>query len=205
MRTNTYEMFKMLHNLEYQELKQAVKDFGGYVHFGYGDDCDDEKYDGKGLTHTDYPMVAVNVAKWEVGPEDVYIRSCLIDKDGRLIIYAEQKDAFDGEFELDYHDIEFGHISFITDQIPSKEDMGEPSNIQVANFVTLGGELVDIDCNNMTWQYGTNSNSDTTLSGTFTTDTDRPYTIIGFDGCDSLPYAVRDVLKRLGYALDLHS
>lgn len=204
MRTNTYEMFRMLHNVEHQELKQAVKDFGGYVHFGYGDDCDDENYDGRGLTHTDYPIVAVNVSKWECGPEDVYIRSCLIDKDGRLIIYAEQKDSFDGEFELDYDDIEFGHISFITDLIPSKEDMGEPSNIRSAEFRTLSGEYVLIETDKCHWYYYPSDN-EPRLSGLYETDTDRPCTIIGFDGCDDLPYAVRDALKRLGYALELHS
>ena len=107
-RTNTYPKFKELHNTELQELKQAIRQFGGYAHFGYD-------YTGEGATHTDFPVIAVNVSD---EPEDVYIRSCLIDENGNLIIWAEQKSAIDGAFELDTSDIMFGHVGFITDQIP---------------------------------------------------------------------------------------
>lgn len=202
MKTNTYCLFKKLHDIEFQELKKAVKDFGGYVHFGDKESCKDYDCDENCLTNTEYPVVAANVSKWEEGPQDVRILSCLIDKDGRLIIWAEPMEAFYGEFELDYHDIEFGHISFITDLIPDKNDKVEPSYIQVASIVTMSGELVNVYTIDKTWEYGKNTDMDVTLSGAFITDERHPNTIIGFGGPDNPPNAVIDVLKRLGYVFD---
>jgi len=196
MRTNTYEFFRLLHGVELRELKKAVDDFGGEIHFG-------EDYIGEDGSGTERPLIAVNRSHGE-GPEDVYINACST-KSGELEILAETKEWGD-EFILRHEEIEFGHVSFITDLIPDKHDYGEASLIHVANISTITGELIEIDTNKQTWKYQV-PDDDYVASGEYFTDIEdgRPFTVIGFssDRSDELPRAVRDVLKRLGYALDL--
>lgn len=111
-RTNTYAKFEELHQIELDELKQAVKEFGGEVHFGMD-------YVGEDASGTERPMVCVN-RKHSEGPEDVYINACRITEDDRLEILAATMKWGD-PFVLQPDEIEFGHISFITDLVPIKE------------------------------------------------------------------------------------
>lgn len=111
-RTNTYAKFKELHQIELDELKQAVKEFGGEVHFGMD-------YVGEDASGTERPIICVNRAHAEE-PENVYINACRITEDGRLeIIAATMK--WEDTFVLQHDEIEFGHVSFITDLVPIKE------------------------------------------------------------------------------------
>ena len=132
-RTNTYEMFRMLHNLEHQELKQAVKNFGGEVHFGFD-------YVGEDASGTERPMVCVNRKHGE-GPEDVYINACRITKDDRLEILAETKWGY--QFVLQHDEIEFGHISFITDLVPDldAERKKSKNNLILETAVFMGWDM----------------------------------------------------------------
>ena len=109
-RIDTYKMFRNIHELEISELKCAVKDFGGAVHFG----CD---YVGEYASGTERPVIAVNVSKWEEGPQDVYINAVCVNN-GTLSILAETK--YGETFDLSPDDIEFGHGGFITDLIPER-------------------------------------------------------------------------------------
>lgn len=113
MKTNTYQLFAALHQVELRELKKAVRGFGGEIHFGMD-------YVGKDGSGTERPIICVNRSLGE-GPEDVYINACRITDDGRLEILAATK-AFDDPFVLRHDDIEFGHVSFITDLIPDKQE-----------------------------------------------------------------------------------
>ena len=197
-------MHRIIHSAEVQELRNAVRNFGrnadGHHVVTFGDDDDDDE---KPNDIKERPCVAVNVSKWETGPQDVYINSIDLTPDNHLVIHAETKDY--GElFTLDTDDIEFGHVSFITDLIPDKEDHGEPSLIKTAEFTTVSGEWVKIHTQAESWEYQRDpEDEETYMEGCLETDDERPFTITGYDGCYELPYAVRDALKRLGYALEL--
>lgn len=113
---DTYELAKLVRNLEIRDLVQAVENYGGRVTFCDTDAVDEEQT-------ADVPeraCVMVNVDN--VGPIDVYINSVEVDDKGKLNIRGEYKEDFD-EYDIDAEDIAVGHIGFITDLIPFKPAM----------------------------------------------------------------------------------
>lgn len=125
-RTDFYAMHKIIHRAAIRELKQVVKNFGGQAYFGTADewnDCDEERtaaLNSEYATHTERPLIAANI-KHSDGPWDYFIDSVMIDADDRLVILAEAKDSVCDPFELMPDEIEFGHVSFITDCIPDRD------------------------------------------------------------------------------------
>ena len=114
-RIDTYRMHGEIHSIEVRELKNAVKEFGGEIHFGFD-------YTGEFASGTERPFVLVNPSKLNY-PQDVFINAIKIDKNNRMDILAETKDGY--EFSLNTDDIEFGHVSFITDLIPDLDKKKE--------------------------------------------------------------------------------
>ena len=110
-----------------QQLKDAVKEFGGEIHFGYD-------YSGEYASGTERPIVLVNPSKWDCNPQDVYVNFVKIDKDNHMTILAETKDGY--AFFLDTDDIEFGHASFITDLIPV-----EKRQLVLETAVIMAGDM----------------------------------------------------------------
>ncbi|MBQ9560577.1 MAG: hypothetical protein IJV08_11470 [Bacteroidaceae bacterium] len=193
-KTDFYQMHRIIHSAELRELQQAVTDFGGEAHFG-------TDYTGPGATGHERPVICVNRYHGE-GPEDVFINAISV-KEGCMDILAETKEYGD-EFTLEPSEIEFGHVSFITDAIPDGTDHGEPSIIKTATFTTVSGEWISVNTDDHTWEYQRDADDDETYaSGGYQTDDDRPCTVIDYDGCFCLPFAVHDALRRLGYAIDL--
>lgn len=194
-RKDFWNMHKLLNEAAVMELKQVVKGFGGAAHFG-------EDYTDEGATGTERPIVLVNT-KYN-GPQDYYINCVGVDGDDHLTIIGEPVEGYEDAGEIPVGDIEFGHISFITDLIPDKEDKGEPSLIKDIVINTIGGEWLSIDTTDNTWEYQRDANDDDTyISGGYETDDERPMTIIDYDGAYDLPRAVKDALRRLGYFLDI--
>lgn len=107
-RLDTYRMHKEIHRKEVHQLKDAVAQFGGEIHFGLD-------YSGEYASGTERPIVAVNISNWDCGPMDVYINAVKIC-DNRLHVLAETKEGM--YFALETDDIMFGHVSFITDLVP---------------------------------------------------------------------------------------
>ena len=187
-------MHRIIHRQELHELEIAVRRFGGEVHFGLD-------YTGHDASGTERPVICVNLSHGE-GPEDVYINAIRIHDDCMEIL-AEHKEYGD-PFILDTDDIEFGHVSFITDNIPDNEDKGTPTLMKTATFITVGNQWLCINTEDHTWEYQDDVDDDETyVSGGYETDDDRPCTVTGYDGCFDLPYAVKEALRNLGYALEL--
>lgn len=134
-------MHKEIHSAEIGELKQAVQNYGGQVYFGHPDDFDEDDEEvqknisGSFRTGTERPIITCST-KYN-GPQDAYINSIKIDEDGSMKLFAEFSEYSDGEFELSTEDIEFGHVSFITDQIPKVK----PSEKRTL-FIRLGVTII---------------------------------------------------------------
>ena len=109
-RLDTYRMHQEIHKIEVQQLKDAVKAFGGEIHFGLD-------YIGEFASGTEKPCVCVNPRHGE-DPLDMYINGVSVDKHGYMTILAVPKDGFGEAQEIGESEIEFGHISFITDLVP---------------------------------------------------------------------------------------
>lgn len=114
---DTYELAKVVRNLEIRDLIQAVENYGGRVTFAEHNDEDDEE-----VTADVYERPCVMVNADNVGPVDVYINSVEVDEDSKLHIRGEYKEDFE-EYDIDETDIAVGHIGFITDLIPLKPAM----------------------------------------------------------------------------------
>jgi len=192
-RQDYYEMHRVIHRAEVNELINVVLEFGGEAHFGLD-------YTGEHATGTERPCVTANQYGY---PVDYYINAVTM-KDGFLRIIAEQKEESGEPCHLTTDDIEFGHVSFITGQIPDREDKGSPTLVADVTVNTIGGQWVSINTKEQTWEFQQDANDDDTyISGSYETDNDRPCTVIGYDGCCDIPLAVKNVLRYIGYALDL--
>lgn len=143
-----YQMHKEIHSAEIRELKQAVQNYGGQVYFGHPDDFDEDDEEvqknisGSFRTGTDRPIITCST-KYN-GPQDAYINSIKIDENGSMKVFAEYSEYSDGEFELSTEDIEFGHVSFITDQIP-KVKPAEKRTLFIRLGVTITGTKEEIE------------------------------------------------------------
>lgn len=125
-RTDFYAMHKIIHRAAINELKQVVKNFGNRVYFGKPDEWNDDNEErddalaSQWAVHTERPIVTVHPKHFE-HPQDVYVDSVVLDSKGDLFIWIEMVDAFCDPFEITPDEIEFGHVSFITDCIPDRD------------------------------------------------------------------------------------
>lgn len=202
-RTDFWKMHQVLHKEAVQELKTVLRAFGGKVVFArYEDDDTQVEPNVK-----DYrPTILVNT-KYN-GPQDFYVNSVELVNGNYLTILGEPVEDYEGESRILTDDIEFGHVSYITDLIPDKADQGESSLIKTAEFKFLGGEWACIHINEHdgAWEFQSNEDDEETYSeGMFETDWEngRPLTVTGYDGCYDLPLAVKEGLRLCGFALEL--
>ena len=108
--TDTRNLYKEIEALDRRELLAAVKAHGGEYVF---------KDDEKGIDHYT-PCVMAGDRHWDHN-EDCNITRVVADGDW-LEIYGVPCDGLDdGEIYLD--DIEYGHLSYITDYIPETEEV----------------------------------------------------------------------------------
>lgn len=108
--TDFYKEYKALDDLERSELIDAVKAHGGEYVFP-----EDSK-----------PCVIGSFKHCETA--QYYVTKVTVDEDDWLTIYGYPTEYWnDGEDEIMF--IEFGHIGFITDQIPETEEVKNVSKV----------------------------------------------------------------------------
>ena len=147
-----YACYEEIKQREISELKEKLKAFGGVAHFG-------QDYTGK-----DCPFVLCN---FDYGPVDMKIRVVRL-KDDELQILGYDTDA--GQYiNISLNDIAYGHISFISDNIPvrlftdksfsisrlSREDLEEKgfdtSDVDDDTMQRLADKLGEDYCEQLFW------------------------------------------------------
>lgn len=108
--TDYYKQYKEIEANEYAELKKAVLAHGGEFRF--------QDEDGNDIDDLFPPIICASNRHWESSCDCVVTRITVVD--GCIKVYGYDKDYSDEEVLLD--DIEFGHISFIIDEIPETEE-----------------------------------------------------------------------------------
>jgi hypothetical protein len=152
-----YACYEEIKQREISELKEKLKAFGSEAHFG-------PDYTGKGETGKDFPFVLCN---FDYGPVDMKIMAVRL-KDDELQILGYDTDA--GQYvNISLDNIAYGHISFISDNIPvrlftdksfsisrlSREDLEQKgfdtSDVDDATMQRLAEKLGDDYCSQLFW------------------------------------------------------
>ncbi len=110
-----YKQYKALEALEREELKKAVLAHGGEFRF--------KTEDGESIDGVNAPIVMAGDSHWDSNCDCVITRVAVVD--GYLEIYGYDKEYGDEEMWLD--DVEFGHLSYIIDEIPETADVSDVS------------------------------------------------------------------------------
>lgn len=110
-----YKKYRELEALEREELKKAVLAHGGEFRF--------QTKDGEEIEGVSAPIVMAGDSHWDSNCDCVITRVAVVD--GYLEIYGYDKEYGSEEMWLD--DVEFGHLSYIIDEIPETEDMKDVS------------------------------------------------------------------------------
>lgn len=120
--SDTYSKFRQLHEQELKELALAVKAHGGEYKF-FDCDVDDPDEDwGDMENHDSIPTVV-----GEYGIADAmyrcYVTKVMVNKYGMPIIFGFESEYGWPSQESALTDIAFGHVGFITDEIPDTEEV----------------------------------------------------------------------------------
>lgn len=133
-----YACLEEIKQREISELKEKLKAFGGVAHFG-------PDYTGEGATGTEMPFVCVHA---DAGPYDVRIHAVSLDEDDYLTILGSVLAEEDYPEEIKIRDIAYGHIEFISDNIPVRTFSEESfciSRLSREDLQELGFITDDID------------------------------------------------------------
>lgn len=152
-----FACYEEIKQREIEELKEKIVAFGGCAQFG-------TDYTGKDATGTNHPHVCIH---GDDGPYDVRIEWCSY-RDDVLVIMGYDEEA--GQpIDIDIDDIAYGHIEFISDNIPartfsqesfcisrlSREDLEEKgfdtSNIDDKTMQRIADKLGDDYCEQLFW------------------------------------------------------
>lgn len=109
--TDFYSKYREIEAQEREELKKAVLAHGGEFRF--------QTEDGEGIEGVQTPIIMAGDSHWEANC-DCYITRVAVNN-GFLEIYGYDKEYGDGEILLD--DVEFGHLSYIIDEIPETDEV----------------------------------------------------------------------------------
>lgn len=109
--SNFYQQYRKLEALEREELKKAVLAHGGEFRF--------QTEDGENVEGVQMPIVMAGDSHWESNCDCYITRVAVVD--GILEIYGYDKEYGNEEMRLD--DVEFGHLSYIIDEIPETNDV----------------------------------------------------------------------------------
>lgn len=113
--SDIYKQYRALEALEREELKKAVLAHGGEFRF--------QTEDGEPIEGIQAPIVMAGDSHWDSNCDCVI--TCVAVVDGYLEIYGYDKEYGDEEIWLD--DIEFGHLSYIIDEIPETAEVSDVS------------------------------------------------------------------------------
>lgn len=127
--TNTYNLFKEIDALERRELIAAVMAHGGeYIFFDCSGDENDVDGRWRELEDTYNIPVVLGSRSWEECHTDYYVTKVTVENGWILHVYGFCKAHGNWPSDEDLIDnIEWGHISFITDDIPETEDLKDVS------------------------------------------------------------------------------
>lgn len=135
-----YACYEEIKQREIEELKEKIVAFGGCAQFG----CD---YTGKDATGTNHPYVCIH---GDEGPYDVRIEWCSY-KDDLLVIMGYDEEA--GQpIDINIDDIAYGHIEFISDNIPARTFSKESfciSRLSREDLEEKGFDTSDVDDDTM--------------------------------------------------------
>lgn len=109
--SNFYQQYRKLEALEREELKKAVLAHGGEFRF--------QTEDGENVEGVQMPIVMAGNRHWDANCDCYITRVAVVD--GILEIYGYDKEYGNEEMRLD--DVEFGHLSYIIDEIPETNDV----------------------------------------------------------------------------------
>ena len=104
-----YKKYRELEALEREELKKAVMAHGGEFRF--------QTKDREEIEGVSAPIVMAGDSHWDSNCDCIITRVAVVN--GHLEIYGYDKEYGSEEMWLD--DVEFGHLSYIIDEIPETE------------------------------------------------------------------------------------
>lgn len=116
--TDLYSKYKALEAIEIEELKRAVLAHGGDFRF-------DEESGAMQM-----PIVIAGNKHWESNCDCYVTRVQVVD--GCLKIYGFAKESVEEEDILD--DVEFGHLSYITCEIPETDEVSDVSCSEILDI-----------------------------------------------------------------------
>lgn len=134
-----YKQYRELEALEREELKKAVLAHGGEFRF--------QTEDGESIGDIQAPIVMAGDRHWESDCDCIITRVAVVN--GGLEIYGYDKEYGDKEIWLD--DVEFGHLSYIIDEIPETDEIHdvtiEPPVDEIAVVSLCRDDIMDAGYN----------------------------------------------------------
>lgn len=120
-----YKQYRELEALEREELKKAVLAHGGEFRF--------QTEDGESIGDIQAPIVMAGDRHWDSNCDCIITRVAVVN--GGLEIYGYDKEYGDKEMWLD--DVEFGHLSYIIDEIPETNEVKDVTTEPPVNEVPI--------------------------------------------------------------------